>query len=356
VGAPARARAEQAYQAPARLMEAVRLPHEALEAMDCMYERFGGDGVPGQRSGKDIPLGARLLAIADSYADLTHNPSNPFQKTLDAGEACSILERYAPSLFDPNLVELFKHAVTGPSLTARLLSGRPLALIVDLDAEETTVLELRLLEQGFDVRVARSVEAALKELARGGVELVVSELDLGSRDGFALLAEARRQSWGKLLPWVIVTKRASRADADRAFGLGADDYVAKPVSYDLLVAKLKQIIERRGRAAAGRGVSGSLTEMGLPELIQVLWHGRKTGSLKVHAPAGNGEIHFVEGQIYNALFGRRRGTEAFYAMVALEQGDFVVDPTFVAPQRLIEDSPEGLLLEGLRRLDEGVPS
>ena len=100
-----RARAEQSYQAPVRLMEAVKLPHEALEAMEFMYERFGGDGVPGQRSGKEIPLGARVLAIADTYADLTHNPKNPFQKTLDAEEACSILSRYAPSLFDPNLVE-----------------------------------------------------------------------------------------------------------------------------------------------------------------------------------------------------------------------------------------------------------
>src|SRR5688572_9762322 len=75
-----RARAEQSYLAPGRLMEAVNLPHEALEAMEFMYERFGGDGVPGQRSGKEIPLGARVLAIADTYADLTHNPRNPFQK------------------------------------------------------------------------------------------------------------------------------------------------------------------------------------------------------------------------------------------------------------------------------------
>ncbi|HTV19193.1 MAG TPA: DUF4388 domain-containing protein [Polyangiaceae bacterium] len=355
VSSTQRSRAEQLYQAPSRLMEAVKLPHEALEAMELMYERFGGDGVPGQRSGKDIPLGARLLAIADTYADLTRNPKNPFQKTLEAEEACSVLKRYAPSLFDPNLVELFKHTVTGDSLKARLLANRQMALLVDLDAEETTVLELRLLEQGFEVRVARSVEAALQHLKRGDIEVVVSEIDLGPKDGFGLLAEARQQSWGKQLPWVIVTKRTSREDADRAFELGADDYVSKPISSDLLVSKLKQIIERRGRAGASRGVSGSLTEMGLPDIVQVLWHGRKTGSLKIHAPEGNGEIHFVEGQIYNALFGRKRGTDAFYAMVTLQRGEFAVDPTFVATQRVIEESPEGLLLEGMRRLDEGAP-
>jgi CheY-like chemotaxis protein len=335
-------------------MEAVKLPHETVNALESMYERFGGDGLPGQRSGKDIPLGARLLAICDTYADLTRNPKNPFSKVLETEEACGVLARYAPSIFDPNLVELFKHTVSGDSLKARLLANRHLALIVDVDPEETTVLELRMIEQGFEVHVARSVEDALKHLKGGLIEVVVSEIDLGARDGLALLQEARQQPWGKQLPWVIMTRRTARQDADRAFELGADDYVTKPVSGDLLVTKLKQIMDRRGRVANARGVSGSLQEMGLPDIVQVLWHGRKTGSLKIHAPEGAGEIHFVEGQVYNALFGRKRGADAFYAMVALQAGEFAVDPSFVATQRVIEESPEGLLLEGMRRLDEGV--
>ncbi|HVZ30773.1 MAG TPA: DUF4388 domain-containing protein, partial [Polyangiaceae bacterium] len=349
-----RGRAQLVYDAPLRLMEAVKLPHDTREALEFMYERFAGEGMPGQKSGKDIPLGARLLSIADTYADLTRNPKNPFSKTLDPEDACVVLARYAPAIFDPNLVELFKHTVTGDDLKARLLANRHVALIVELDPEETTVLELRMIEQGFEVRVARSAEAALKELKGGEIDVVVSELDLGPRDGFGLLQEARQQSWGKQLPWVILTRRTSRQDADRAFELGADDYLTKPLSGDLLVTKLKQIMDRRGRSGAARGVSGSLQEMGLPDIVQVLWHGRKSGSLKIHAAEGSGEIHFVEGQIYNALFGKKRGTDAFYAMVALSAGEFALDPGFIAPQRVIEDSPEGLLLEGLRRLDEGI--
>jgi response regulator RpfG family c-di-GMP phosphodiesterase len=349
-----RTRAVQIYNSPCRLMEAVNLPHEAVDALESMYERYGGDGLPGQRSGKDIPLGARLLAIADTYADLTRNPKNPFSKTLEAEEACAVLARYAPSIFDPNLVELFKHTVSGDSLKARLLANRHQALIVDVDAEETTVLELRMIEQGFEVHVARSVEAALQQLRGGQFDVVVSELDLGAKDGFGLLQEARQQPWGKQLAWVIMTRRTARQDADRAFELGADDYVTKPVSGDLLVTKLKQIMERRGRNSNARGVSGSLQEMGLPDIVQVLWHGRKTGSLRINSPEGSGEIHFVEGQVYNALFGRKRGADAFYDMVKLQTGDFAVDPSFVATQRVIEESPEGLLLEGMRRLDEGV--
>ncbi|HVU03419.1 MAG TPA: HD domain-containing phosphohydrolase [Polyangiaceae bacterium] len=347
-----RTSAQKGFKAPLRLMESISLPRETRQAMESMYERYDGKGIPGSLGGKDIPLGARLLAIADTYADLTQNPKNPYRKILRPAQACEVLARFKGTIFDPNLVDLFKHSVTGDDLKARLLANRNLALLVEPDPEETTVLELRMIEQGFEVRIARSTDQAMKFLEAGDIEVVISELELKPQDGFALLAEARKHEWGKRLPWVIVTARASSADAKRAFDLGAADVMSKPVATDLLVAKLKQIMEREERGRAPRGVSGSLTEMGLPEIVQVLWHGRKTGSLKIRSGADQGEIHFVDGSIYNALFGTLRGEEAVYGMLSLTQGDFSLDPTFKAPQQVIQASPEALLLEGMRRLDE----
>jgi response regulator RpfG family c-di-GMP phosphodiesterase len=327
---------------------------EAREAMQSMYERFDGKGLPGELSGKDIPLGARILAITDTYADLTQNPRNPFRKTLKPAQACEVLARYKGTIFDPNLVDLFRNTISGDDLRARLLANRHLALVVDPDPEETTVLELRLVEQGFEVEIARTAEQAMKVLKRGDTDVVISEIELTPTDGFALLAQARKADWGAKIPWVIVTHRTGRADAQKAFELGAADYVTKPVSADLLVAKLKTTMEREARSGSNRGVNGSLQEMGLPEIVQVLWHGRKTGSLKIRAGKESGEIHFVDGQIFNALWGTIRGADAFYAMVKLTAGDFVLDPNFKAPQQLIQESPEALLLEGMRLLDESA--
>jgi DNA-binding response OmpR family regulator len=268
-------------------------------------------------------------------------------------QACEVLERYKGSIFDPNLADLFKHTVTGEDLKARLLANRHRALIIDPDPEETTVLELRMVEHGFEVSQAHSVEQALKFLEKGDIEIVVSELDLGDADGFNLLEQAKKQPYAQKVPWVIVTGRTGRAEAQRAFDLGAVDFLTKPVSPDLLVAKIKQIIEREAtRGGPARGVAGSLQEMGLPDMVQVLWHGRKSGSLKIRSGNTAGEIHFVNGAIYNALWATLRGEEAFFAMLGLDQGDFALDPNFVAPQQVILDSPEALLLEGMRRMDE----
>jgi DNA-binding response OmpR family regulator len=225
-------------------------------------------------------------------------------------------------------------------------------LIVDSDPEETTVLELRLLEQGFEVKQARSAEQALKILTGGEISVCVSDIDLESGDGFSLLAEARKHPWGRSLPWVIVTGRTERADAQRAFEMGVADFLNKPVRAELFVTKVKQILERYSVKAGARGVSGALSEMGLPEIVQILWHGRKTGRLKIRAGSDAGEIHFVNGAIYNALWATLRGEEAFYAMLRLEDGEFLLDPGFTAPQQLVSASPEALLLEGMRRLDE----
>ncbi|HYJ09232.1 MAG TPA: HD domain-containing phosphohydrolase [Polyangiaceae bacterium] len=349
-----KAQAEKQYKSPVRLLEAVQLPLEVTQTIDSMYERYDGKGIPEGSSAKEINLGARILAIADTYADLTQNPRNPFRKTLRPVQACEVLARYRGTVFDPNLVDLFKHTVTGEDVKARLLANRHRALLIDPDPEETTVLELRLLEQGFEVAQAHTIEAALKHLEKGETELVISELDLPGGDGLALLSEVRKRPWGAKLPWVVVTGRGGRNDAQKAFDLGAADYLAKPISSDLLVAKLKQIIEREAqRTGSARGVSGSLLEMSLPDIVQVLWHGRKSGSLKVRSAATTGEIHFVGGAIYNALWSNLRGEEAFYAMLKLEDGDFALDPNFIAPQQVIMDSPEALLLEGMRRLDEG---
>src|SRR5689334_20613283 len=209
-----------------------------------MYERYNGRGFPSAASGKEIPLGARLLAIADTYADLTQNPKNPYRKTLRPAQACDVLSRFKGTIFDPNLVDLFKHTVTGDDLKARLLADRNLALLVEPDPEEATVLELRMIERGFEVKVARTADQAVKILEQGEVEVVVSEIDLKPQDGFALLTEVRRNEWGKHLPWVVVTARASAADAKRAFELGVADFVTKPIATDLFVAKLRQIMER----------------------------------------------------------------------------------------------------------------
>lgn len=354
-----RTAATKVYDVPINALSSVALPQEVRAAVLGMYERFDGEGFPDRLTGKDIPLGARVLAICDTYADLTQNPRNPARKILRATEACAFLRKHRGTIFDPTLVDLLTHMVTGEDIRAKLADDRHTLLIVDPDPEETTVLELRLIQQGYDVRVARSMQQAIFELSSRDIACVVSEIDLDAPDaGLALRGTAISEPWGKDVVWVIHTRKADRELAQIVFDLGVDDFVAKSTGADVLVAKLKQLLERNKAkaksASAPRGVSGSLAEMALPDMVQILFHGRKTCALRITGQKASGEIHFSEGQIIDARFGSERGEDAFYAMLNLRDGDFQIDPNFQPGPRVINVSPEGLLLEGMRRLDEGA--
>jgi response regulator RpfG family c-di-GMP phosphodiesterase len=345
----------RSHEMPVELMSAAGLAPETRSSLAAMYERFDGHGFPNGQGGKEIPLGARIIAVVDTYADLTQNPRNPYRKILRPVEACDVLAQFRGAVFDPNIVDLFRQAMTGDHLRAKLLADRCQALIVDTDPEETTVLELRMIEQGFDVRIARTAAQAKAELEAGEFGLVVSEVDLGEADaGLTLRSEVVRAGIAREAAWVVLTTKADRQTAQRAFDLGVDDFVSKPAATDVFVAKLRQIVERKSARQGARGVSGSLAEMSLPDMIQILWHGRKTGALKLEALGSKGAIYFTEGQIVDARWDAMLGEDAFYRMLTLQEGDFRLDPNEKTSARTITGSPEALLLEGMRRLDEGT--
>lgn len=356
-----RTAAQKVFNVPERFLQAVTLHADTKSAVNGMYERFDGRGFPAGLAGNAIPLGARLLAAVDAYCDVTSNPRNPARKLLKPAEAVQFLGKYRGTFFDPTVLDLLRAEVAGEDLRAKLLAERNTVLIVDPDPEESTVLELRLLEAGFDVRIARTYQQALIDLQNKEIAVVVSEVDLETEDaGLTLRSDAANAAWGQnVRVWIIHTRKTDRQLAEIVFDLGVDDLVSKPTPPEVFVTKMRQLIERKrahsaAPAAAPRGVSGSLAEMGLPEVVQILWHGRKTCTVKLKTKQGSGDIGFADGQIVDARFGAKRGEEAFYTMLVAKEGDFQIDPNVAPTDRTIEASPEGLLLEGMRRMDEGL--
>ncbi|MBI3203690.1 MAG: DUF4388 domain-containing protein [Myxococcales bacterium] len=340
---------------PQRLIESVGLPKETTTAVSTMYERFDGTGFPGRVSGKQIPLGARVLALCDTYSDLTLNPRNLYRKELSHEEAQQVLAEHAGTLFDPDLVELLAQLVVGEDLRRQLSDDKPLVLIVEPDAEEATILELRLVAQGFDVKVTRAADQALKVAEGGKVRFVLSEVELQPFDGFDLLQRLRRAEATAAVPFLFVAKNSDAAAVDRAFSLGAQDYVVKPTTGDVLAGKLRRLQaapRKNSSESVATGVAGSLRDLALPDLMQILFHGRKSGKVSVKSAGREGQLHFQDGRMVHALLDEMAGEEAVYEMLTFEEGSFALDPAFQATTTTIQASPEMVILEGLRRLDE----
>jgi len=114
----------------------------------------------------------------------------------------------------------------------------------------------------------------------------------------------------------------------------------------------KFIEDHKEKKQTSQGVSGSLQDMTLPDIMQVLSAGRKSAVVYLDNRGQSGQIHIKEGQIVNAFCGDKEGEEAFYDMIGWNEGDFKVDPDAEIGREAIIKPNEALILEGLRRLDE----
>lgn len=346
-----RTMARASFRAPLRLFGASSLSPETAAAIEHMYECYGGGGFPDGLTGGDIPLGARILSVAATYVDLTMSKRNAYRRKLTPEQACGGLEERQGRLFDPTVVGLLSHLVLREDRGG--VETMPRVLVVEADPEEAAALELRLIERGCAVTVARSVQMAAEAIAEGDVALVITELTIDRpHDGFELLEALHGEPATREVPVMVLTGESGQAHVLRAFELGVVDYVVKPAAAQVVSAKVTQVLEWAKRRQSGRGVSGSLQEMALPDVIQILAHGRKTGRLTVRNRDREGVVSFVEGEVYDAAYGTERGADAFYDILALVDGEFELDPTFRATTNVIQASTEALLLEAMRRFDE----
>ena len=344
--------ARRVYTAPTRLLESVTLPKTAVDALRHRYERFDGTGFPERLSGKNIPLGARVLAVVESYIDLTQSKANALGRRVPAEDACDALDPHKGTAFDPAVVDWLRHIVLDDGMKSQILSARNRALIVDPDPEETAVLEVQFAGQGYEVTIERSVDRALRCLDAEKYDVVVSEVHLSDGQGFDLLRRMRESSHAKV-PLMFVTSERAQSSVDRGLELGAADYVVKPASAAVVVAKASRAIaDSRAKKPGGRGVSGSLQEMALPDVIQILGNGRKSGLLKVSNGRLQGVLMFQDGSIHDARFGDLGGAEAVYGILRLMEGDFALEPNTTPVEDVIGIPTHHLLLEAMRRLDE----
>ncbi|MEM8934394.1 MAG: response regulator, partial [Acidobacteriota bacterium] len=126
-------------------------------------------------------------------------------------------------------------------------------LVVDDVEENRDILVRRLRRDGYTMLAAATGEEALARVAAGGVDLVLLDIMMPGMDGFEVLRRLRADPASADLPVVMVTAKDEGEDLDRAFELGADDHIAKPVNIAQCRARVKKVLRRRSPTDAKRG-------------------------------------------------------------------------------------------------------
>jgi len=113
--------------------------------------------------------------------------------------------------------------------------------LVDDDRNILTSVSIAIQAEGFRTRVYTDGETALKALADNPADLGIFDIKMPRMDGLELLRRLRETSQ---MPVIFLTSKDDEVDEELGLSLGADDYIAKPFSQRLLLARIRAILRR----------------------------------------------------------------------------------------------------------------
>lgn len=140
----------------------------------------------------------------------------------------------------------FAPAVEG---AAKIASEHATIALVDDDRNILTTVSIALQAEGFDTRVYSDGETALRSLRDKAPDLAIFDIKMPRMDGMELLHRLREFSD---LPVIFLTSKDGEQDEEAGFEMGADDYISKPFSLRLLLARVRAVLKRsRARLPEG---------------------------------------------------------------------------------------------------------
>ena len=243
-------------------------------------------------------------------------------------------------------------------------------LVIDDDEWILRMVSTVLRNEKHEVITASDGEEGLATAQGTRPDLILLDVMMPKMDGWTFIKQLRSMPDFAFVPVVFLTALDSSRDRVLGFRLGADDYLPKPFQAEELVVRVATALRRRtamemgirsqaGFAARGRaGFHGRLEQVGLPSLLTMLDLERKSGVMEIARaePPEKGRIFLRDGVVVHSNLGddSRKDQDAVYHMLSWSGGNFEFTECPVEMNDQIHQPTMHLLMEGARRLDEGI--
>jgi len=189
-------------------------------------------------------------------------------------------------------------------------------------------------------------------------DLLVSDYRMPGMDGRQLVEKLRGRPATAGISVVMLAAKADISDQLSRQEHAVDDYVEKPFFLKEATRRIKRVIdkialEKMAKSAPSDGVlRGSLAQMNMIDLMQSLEMGRKSCLLTLTRAAERCDLYFSEGQVTHAVYGNLTGDAAVFKVLRWTDGNFQINFEGKTKQQSTTLNTQGLLMEGLRLLDE----
>jgi len=205
--------------------------------------------------------------------------------------------------------------------------------------------------------VAGEAADALLKAVDDVPDLLVCDYRMPGMDGRQLVEKLKSRPATANFSTVLMANKADIAERLSPQD-AADDYLEKPFYLKDATRRVKRMIDRialekMAKTAPSDGVvRGSLSQMNVIDLMQSLEMGRKSCQLSLSNEGEKCEVFFVEGQVKHATYGSLVGDQAVFKVLRWTGGNFQLDFEGKTTKETTQLNTQGLLMEGLRLLDE----
>jgi DNA-binding response OmpR family regulator len=189
-------------------------------------------------------------------------------------------------------------------------------------------------------------------------DLLVSDYRMPGMDGRQLVEKLKSRSNTAGVAVILLATRTDITEKLSSHDHPIDDFVEKPFFLKDATQRIKRVIdkialEKMAKSTASDGVlRGNLTQMNVIDLVQSLEMGRKNCALTLTHEKDKCEMYFSEGQVTHAAYGTLTGDPAVFKVLRWTGGNFQVNFEGKTKQQTTTLNTQGLLMEGLRLLDE----
>lgn len=221
--------------------------------------------------------------------------------------------------------------------------------ILLVDDEKNFLLSLadmlKVNEDKFAIKTAGNGKEAAAIVDAGGVDMVVTDLNMPEMDGFELMAHISQTDPD--LPVIAMTAYGTPEMESRLSNMGAFQYIEKPIDFDSLLHMINEGLKTGSTKGHVAGIS-------LPSFMQLLELDNKTCTLHIKSGKNEGEMYFREGELLSATTGKLTGQDAAFEIINWDNSEIEIENLchMKEEDRDINVPMGFLLIESARMKDE----
>lgn len=225
------------------------------------------------------------------------------------------------------------------------------AIIALNSDEETNNLAAFFKTKNLESFIAKDGSEVMEAALKSKPSIIVTDLKLKGIDTFKVFKILLNNPTTANIPFAFFMDGAAEI---HGFRPKIDIVQIRPYILEDLYKKIRVSVltSESGGSGSMNDMTGSLAHMSLPDLIQILEVNKKEGHLTIREGTKVGHILMKDGDIYSVTQGRYEGEKALFRLFAWSNGTFEFSPKAIFSDQKITMPTTGLLMEGMRNLDE----